>query len=251
MKTRPLFVMVPLLALVTGYFAWDARFASQPPDPDSIAESPDSLDALEPAATNRNRPSPIVASPPVEFTSSQDDGCEIVTRYIANGDGTVRELISCERLNPKQKHPYESYSNEALEALAYADAKAAEVLGIRLRDRDLAKSMSLMIRASALQGGDSKPLVQFFNSYPHAHEIDGVPVAKTIRTKFVLSAVVDLLSADTFYAGPWEDKVRRYSSDPESEIAQLYQQAIQIIEEMRQIELEVTGSSTIGGQGDA
>lgn len=248
MKTRPLFVIVPVLALVTGYFAWDWRVADDLPDPVAIAESPDSF---EPAASNQTRPTAIVASPPVEFETSQDGGCEIVTRYIANGDGTVRELLACERLNPKQKHPYESYSNEALEALAYADAKAAEVLGIRLRDRDLAKSMSLMIRASALQGGDSTPIVQLFNMYPQAHEVDGAPVAQAIRAKFVLSAVVDLLSSDTFYAGEWEEKVRRYSSDPEAEIALLYQQAIQIIEEMRQIELEVTGSSTIGGQGDA
>ncbi|MGI9272176.1 MAG: hypothetical protein ACR2QT_10405, partial [Woeseiaceae bacterium] len=144
-----------------------------------------------------------------------------------------------------------SYSSDALESLAYSDAKAAEVLGVRLRDKDLAKSMSLMIRSSALSSGDTGPILHFFHIYPHPHSIDGVPVQKTVRTKFVLSAIVDILSSDSNYTGKWEDRIREYSPDPEAEIAQLYEQALRIIEEMRQIELEVTGYSTIGGQGDA
>lgn len=248
MNTRPLFLLVPVLALAVGYFAWDARFVAKAPDPVSVT---DAVDPLDPAVTNLTRPSPIVASPPVEFETSKDGGCEIVTHYMAKGDGTVLELLACERLIPKEKHAYESYSSGALESLAYSDAKAAEVLGVRLRDRDLAKSISLMIRASALMGGETTPIFQSFNMYPHSHEIDGAPVVKTIRTKFVLSAVADLLGGDTFYAGLWEDRIREYSSDPEAEIAMLYEQALRIIEEMRQIELEVTGSSTIGGQGDA
>ena len=248
MKTRTLFLFVPVVALATGYLAWDARFVAKAPDPVAVA---DAVNPLDPARTKPSRPSPIVASPPVEFETSEESGCEIVTHYMAKGDGTVLELLACERLNPREKHPYETYSSAALETLAYSDAKAAEVLGVRLRDKDLAKSMSLMIRSSALLGGDTAPIFQSFNMYPHSHEIDGAPIVKTIHTKFVLSAVADLLSGDTFYAGLWEDRIRAYSSDPEAEIALLYDQALRIIDEMRQIELEVTGSSTIGGQGDA
>ncbi|MGI9271246.1 MAG: hypothetical protein ACR2QT_05685, partial [Woeseiaceae bacterium] len=146
MKTRPVFLLVPALALAVGFFVWDARFVATAPDPVSTVESNDLFD---PAVINRNQPSAIVASPPVEFETSQDGGCEIVTRYIAKGDGTVLELLDCVRTNPKEQHPYKSYSSDALESLAYSDAKAAEVLGVRLRDKDLAKSMSLMIRSSA------------------------------------------------------------------------------------------------------
>ena len=250
MKTRPLHLLLPILVLAVGYFALDAGFLQgSAPLPEATVSNPGST--IVPSNANFAPPPIEVEEQTLVFDTSRDGGCEIVTHYMPNGDGTVQELYSCVPLQPKEKHPYETYSNAALESLAYSDARAAEILGIRLRDKDLAKSMSLMIRASALSGGDTAPIYQTFNMYPHSHEIDGAPVVKTIRTKFVLSAVADLLSGETFLAGRWEDEVRRYSSDPEAEIAFLYKQALRVIEEMRQIESEVTGYSTIGGQGDA
>ena len=250
MNIRPIVLLVPLLALAVAYFAWDAGVLQEP---EPVAEQKVSIQdaALMPDNPNFGPPPTEVENPTVVLDTSGDSGCEVVTHYMANGDGTVRELYSCEPENPKEKHPYASYSSDALETLAYSDAKAAEVLGVRLRDKDLAKSMSLMIRASALSGGDTAPILYSFSIYPHPHEIDGEPVVKTIRAKFVLSAVADLLSGETSFAGSWEERVREYSSDPETEIASLYKQALRVIEEMRQIELEVTGASTIGGQDDA
>jgi hypothetical protein len=250
MKTRPLHLLVPILVLAVGYFAWDAGFLKgSAPRPEATVSNPGS--AILPSNPNFAPPPAEAEKPTVVFDTSREGGCEIVTRHMPNGDGTALELYSCEPLKPKEKHPYESYSSAALESLAYSDAKAAEILGVRLRDKDLAKSMSLMIRASALQGGDTGPVLHFFHIYPHPHAIDGVPVKKAIRAKFVLSAVADLLSGDTYYTGLWEDRIRQYSSNPETEIALLHEQALQIVGEMRQIELEVTGSSEIGGRDDA
>jgi hypothetical protein len=67
----------------------------------------------------------------------------------------------------------------------------------------------------------------------------------------VLAAVADLLGTDTRYTAPWEYEIRRYSSDPETEIAMLQAQAVRIVADLRQIQLDITGSTNIGGQGDA
>ena len=252
MNIRPLHLLVPALLLAAGYFAWDAGILSD--------ARQDPAATVQPAAAAReiahSEPPGADAvggaeSPTVVFQTEGDTACEIQTVYLALGDGTVKELYQCVRPNAEEKHPYERYSNAALESLAYSDAEAAEVLGVRLRERDEAQAMSLMLRASALRGGDPAPILHYVQVYPQPHAVDGEPVAKTIRTKFVLSAVADLLSGDTFYTALWEERIRQYSSDPETEITQLYEQAIRIIEEMRQIELQVTGYSTIGGQDDA
>ena len=247
MKTRLLFLYVPILALAMGYLALNQDNPSETSRPGEIEST-----VVAVPTTPTNTPSPGLAiKPGLGVDASKVAGCELVTHYLPVGDGTVVEAYACESTNGDEKHAYESYPNDALESLAYADAKAAEVLGMRLRESDETKAMSLMLRASALAGGDTAPILLYFNAYPHATAIDDVPVRKTIHMKFVLSAVADLLSTDTAYTAPWEDTIRRYSSDPDTEIAMLHKRALEIIDEMRQIQLDVSGTSNIGGQDDA
>ncbi len=246
MKTRSLFLLIPVAVLALTYLAF------RPGTPHSAAGPSAGEQILAPAAM---QPVPLAASGPLLPTtlaaSPGAPDCTLVTQYLAAGDGTAVEVLSCEPTHPVEKHPYESYPSDALESLAFADAKAAEVLGMRFRKLDQAKALSLILRSSALSGGDVAPILRYSQSYPEPSAIDGVPVRKTIHTKYVLSAVADLLSTDTQYAVPWENQIRRYSSDPNKELAMLQARARQIVAEMRQIELDVTGSSTIGGQGDA
>lgn len=246
MNTRKLWLLVPVVALAAGYIVW----APGEGDVDAITPNePGSAAAMS---------APGLAAPPVAVVGGPEPGadidapgCELVEHYLPAGDGTLIRVLACEADNAPQRHPYESYSTAALESLAYADAKAAAVLGMRLRDVDEAKAMSLMLRASALAGGDTAPIFQYVNAYPQPTSIDEVPVRKTVHTKFVLSAVADLLSDNTHYASHWEGIIRAYSTDPDTEIAMLQAQARRIVAEMREIQLNVTGSATIGGQGDA
>jgi hypothetical protein len=122
---------------------------------------------------------------------------------------------------------------------------------MRLRDEDEEAAMSLIFRASALSGGNAGPILAFSNAYPHPSSIDDVPVRKTVHKKFVMSAVADMLGAPVTGLDFWEDRIREWSSDPEKEIAMLHTQARKIVDEMRQIQLDITGSSNIGGQDDA
>ena len=177
--------------------------------------------------------------------------CTVVSRYLLREDGTTAELYSCEPNSPDAKKPYESYSNDALASLAYSDAAAAEILGMRLRDEDEDAALSLIFRASALSNGSAAPILAFSNAYPHPSSVNDVPVLKTIYKKFVMSTVADMLGAPVNNLDYWEERVRNSSSNPERDIASLQARARKIVDEMRQIQMEVTGFSNIGGQDDA
>jgi len=246
MKTRLLFLFVPVLALAAGYFAWAPGDRSQDSEPITTA-------AAVANTTERTAPAEPAepASPLIAASRLGESSCEIVTHYLPNGDGTVTEAYSCKPLQDDPGHPYESFSSAALESLAYSDAKAAEVLGMRLREDDEARAMSLVLRASALSGGDTAPIVRYSQAYPRPTAVNGKPVRKTHRVKFVLSVVTDLLGTDTYYAAPWEERIRQYSENPDREIEQLNDRALEIIQDMRRIQIDVTGTSTIGGFDDA
>jgi hypothetical protein len=200
---------------------------------------------VEPVATT----TPPVPQARMESVASHNEpgGCTIITRYLPNDDGTVTETYSCEPNSYQAEHAYESYSNEALVSLAYSEAKAAEVLSIRLRDTDEESAMSLAFRASALAGGNTYPIFLYSQSYPHPGAINDVPIKKTYRDKYVMSAVALMLGNDRTGLSTWEARIREFSDDPERELALLDERAHQILDEMRQIQLDVTGESTIGG----
>lgn len=253
MKSRSLLLLASVAAVAIAWLSREPQLSGGNAEFNGAVETPSPApiglaQQSAPEPTAAPGPAPDVA--PGAATAAQG-GCEMVTHYVPAGDGTVLELVACEPGQPVERHAYESYSSEALESLAYADAKAAEILGLRLRKLDQARALSLILRSSALSGGDVSPILRFSQSYPEPSAIDGVPVRKTIQTKYVLSAVADLLGTDTQYAVPWENEIRRYSTDADREIAMLQARAVQIVSEMRQIQLDVTGSSNIGGQGDA
>lgn len=193
----------------------------------------------------------IETSPGSVAAPAAAPGCTIETQYLLNADGTATTVYTCPDPEPAPEHPYIGYTTEALEELAYADGKAAEILGMRLREADEAAALSLILRASALTGGDPAPILAYSNAYPQPTAIDGVPVRKTVHAKFILSAVAEMLGAERNNLPHWENQIRQVSSDPDREIELLIQRARQLLDEMRRIELDVTGSSTFGGPSDA
>jgi len=238
MNTR-LIIPVAVLTALTGIYA--LRHSGSP-SPGAQPEGPGLVDS-RPAQT------PIAARRQTEpaYKREQADGCTIITQYLPNGDGTVTEAYSCEPGVTEAAHPYENFSNETLASLAYSDAKAAEILSMRLREEDEEVAMSLAIRAAALAGGDAHPILLFSQAYPVPAAIDDAPVKKTYRVKYVLSTVALMLGDDRGGLPTWEASIRRFSDDPDTELALLDERARQIVDEMRQIQLDVTGEATIGG----
>jgi hypothetical protein len=233
MKLRITVLLGAITATAIAFFAWEG------PSRETYMEPVSRAAVADLAGT--------ALSAPISSSQEEPDGCTIITRYLPNDDGTVTETYSCEPNSYQAKHPYESYSNQALVSLAYSEAKAAEILSIRLRDRDEVSAMSLAFRASALSGGDTHPILLYSQSYPHPSAINGVPIKKTYRDKYVMSAVALMLGDDHTGLPTWEAHIREFSEDPERELALLDDRARQILDEMRQIQLDITGDTTIGG----
>ena len=236
-------IFIGAAALVAAFTAWHlldgAPGQAENSTPQSAVAPPVSPGAVDTVAETAPQHAAIAERKP--------RNCTIVTHYLPNDDGTTTEAISCEPNEPKQRHAYASYPDEALESLAYADAKAAEILSMRLVGRDGEAAMSLALRAAALSGGDPTPIVAYANAYPEPVAVNGVPVRKTVHVRYVLAAVTQLLGDPRHSTPYFEAIIREHSGDPERELAMLDARAQQMIEEMRQIQLEVTGSSTIGG----
>lgn len=177
--------------------------------------------------------------------------CSIRTVYLQNANGTVTTMYRCDRAVPVPAHPYAAYPDDTLASLAWGDAEAARVLGMRLRERDEAAALSLVIRAAALAGGDPAPILEYASAYPHPTEADGWPVQDTVRARYVLAAVAELLEPGSGGLAHWDREIRSASRDPARELAMLDARARQIVDAMRQISVEVTGDAGFGGRGDA
>lgn len=245
MKNLVLVVLCGLSAVVAGLWAWHAASEQSGPQRTVVtpADHPQTANNNRlPGGDNRDATVPVVALQP---------GCSIVRHYLPRPDGTTVTAFSCQRESTRQAHPYTQYSSDALDSLAYSDAVAAQVLGMRLIEDDTAASLSLVIRAAALAGGDPAPILQFSNAYPHPVSVDGAPQPSVVRVKYVLAAVTALLDGDTSAPNSWEPVIRGQSTDPDRELALLQARARDIIDEMRRIQIEVSGTSTIGGPGDA
>jgi hypothetical protein len=173
--------------------------------------------------------------------------CEASKDYLLFAQGSVTSLPGCRQVNRLSPHPYERYPNQALAALAYADAKAAEVLGMRLRERNPTAALSLIVRASALAGGDTAPFRRYSNAYPKPAAIDGRPVPETARTKFVLAAVAEILGDEHSGRAEWETLIRRHSKNASTEIALLYTRTHRIIAEMQRVRALVGAAPAAGG----
>jgi len=179
-----------------------------------------------------------------------DNSCEEVPYYFTNAAGEVGMTWRCLKPAQQKTHPYNDYTNATLATLVYSDADAAEILGMRLRERDEKNAMRLAIRASALSGGETQAIKNYVNAYPAPTFTNGVPNPRTIHTKYVLSAVVDLLGDPESGVNEWERLVRENSPTPERTVTYLNGKATQIVDEMRRIEHDVAGQSTIAGDDD-
>lgn len=245
MKALTLLAPCVFTVAVAGIWAWptaNEELARQ----DASVTVQDHPRATGQAGLIRSKSQPA-RSPAAGF----EPACNVERRYLPKPDGTTVATVSCERESAPATHPYYRYPNAALESLAYADAEAAQILGMRLIEDDAVRALSLAIRAAALAGGDPAPVMRFSNAYPHPVYVDGTPQPAVVRVKFVLAAVTALLAGEPHGLTEWEAVIREHSADPNRELEQLRARARNIIDEMRRIQVDVSGASTIGGPGDA
>ncbi len=142
---------------------------------------------------------------------------------------------------------YEDYSTEALESLAYGDADAASTLAFRLRHSDYPRGLKLALRSAALGGGDVSTLISA-TYWRSLHDENGEPSLAGFAQAYVLHSLIRRIrDSATNISATYEQSIRQLSDDPVAVLDQLDVVVEQLLEEARQIELEVTGNSTIGG----
>jgi hypothetical protein len=160
------------------------------------------------------------------------------------------EAMDCRRSSPRPTHAYEEYSNDALEALAWSDPIACLVLGRRLAVADPETSWDLMIRSSALLGGDPRPIRWLATHSFNQVTDNGEMATETIQLRYVLDAVTRRLEKRPDPSFDFREyHLRDALSD--AEFAQLDRMVDSVLHRMKVIEAETTGSSTIivGGAG--
>lgn len=175
--------------------------------------------------------------------------CEWEFRYEATTMGTSRKVMIC---HPSKKgaHPYKEYSSETLATLAYGDAKAAEVLGMRLRDTEPDTALNLILRAVALSN-DPSAIVAFSNSYHVPTGLNGEPVIEGIRMRYLLNVVAETLGSDRSTRAFWASRIRSVEGEADRQIAALDAEAEKLLDEISRIQLQVLGQNLTGGHEDA
>jgi hypothetical protein len=240
------------LTLVAGALVlWQTRSHDTVPPSANLPLSQGDLSAQTDEARSTTRPSQPEADTPKKASQSAAvtpttprKSCKhgIETKLDTHGSGDQYTCI---------RPPYESYSSETLESLAYGDAEAASILAYRVRHTDYPKALKLALRSAALSGGETSTLMSATSWRPLVDE-NGEPSLSGYGQIYVLHSVIERLRGSA-YTRPvmYENKIYELSGDPEQTVRELDNIVERIIAEMEQIELDVTGNSTLGGRDDA
>ncbi len=145
---------------------------------------------------------------------------------------------------------YENYSTEALESLAYGDAEAASVLAYRLSRSDYPRALRLAVRAAALSGGDISTLISA-TYWRSLRDENGDPSLSGFAQAYVLHSLIEKIRNSGYrMPGMYEVNIRRISDEPDKMLDELDDVVDRLLDDARQVESEVTGNSTIGGDDD-
>ena len=119
----------------------------------------------------------------------EEAGCVERLVYLSSGES----MMAWDCPSKEVKHPYRAYPTASLEALAYGDAKAAEILGKRLAETAPNASLEWMLRASALNKGDYEPILYLVNTTYAVEYVNGEFQSEIVGRKYVLAGVISRL----------------------------------------------------------
>lgn len=146
---------------------------------------------------------------------------------------------------------YWDYTTETLEQMVYADAEAARVLAHRLKDTDYPRALRLALRSAALSGGDVTAIMEARHWRPINHSNGDVDIAG-LSQAYVLESLARQIR-DGHYDNTTQLGTRlwNFADGPGTTIERLDELVRRLYDDVRRIELDVTGQSTIGGDSDA
>ena len=247
MKTRQSIAMALtiVLSLVAGtLLVWQV----------SLRHSNDraaALDAAELAVTPVAETGRMLDSPDAaqanttarQLSDSAPD-CQFGFRQEYNADGSKGDY-HC--LNSA----YWDYTTETLEQMVYADAEAARVLAHRLKDTDYPRALRLALRSAALSGGDVTAIMEARFWRPLNHKNGDADISGVAQAYMLVSLAHQIRFGEYDRSTQLGTRLRTLTDDPDAMMRQLDELVHRLYDDVQQIELDVTGQSTIGGNGDA
>lgn len=185
----------------------------------------------------------------------KDRDCTLYEMRVQDESGETSVAYRCEPNNPKEIHPYGEYSIELLRELAYRDADAAEILGIKLIQRgDESEGLQFVYRSVALGGGKSASALKrahntFYSSIVDAEapNYEPKPAFAAMEKAYVFARIRDELNGVNY--SEWiRAKLETHGF---TEFDRLDREARDALEVMADVEIEVVGSNTIQEKIDA
>jgi hypothetical protein len=170
----------------------------------------------------------------------EEAGCVERLVYLSSGES----MMAWDCPSKEVKHPYRAYPTASLEALAYSDAKAAEILGKRLAETAPDASLEWMLRASALNKGDYEPILYLVNTTYSAVDINGEFPAETVAEKYVLAGVISRLGGSKFPLIRSRDLLLEHGFKV-SDLKEFDQVAKVLFDRIAAISLEITGEEIL------
>ena len=168
--------------------------------------------------------------------------CQWGTTRIYDGNALAGETCA--------RSPHHEYSNETLEILAYSDAEAARVLALRLRHSDFSRAIQLALRSIALSGGDTQVLVSA-EVWRLPQTEHGPTPLETVSHQYVMNALRTLVRHGDLQPYPaYVNRIRELADDGDATLEELDRFVYQLYDDVRQLERDITGNSTIGGDDD-
>ena len=242
---------VAITALCLLIVGWQFRHP-QPPkgEPGSVAANPltGAVSNVQPGKTPASDPQPVSGPDPFDFARriEENPDCRPAQRVRNPATGEIEPAWTCEP-HVEEPHPYESWGEAVLAGLAYGDAKAAEVLGLRhVQSADPSREalgLMLLYRSVALSG-DTGPLHRAVSARYAVVSEGSEPDTHNLRQLLIFSVVTAKLGDATINQSGIESRLAMADVTGE-EIMEIRSTADQILRQMADIEREVTGNTSI------
>lgn len=247
MKSKILLLIFTLsTAVAVGYLLVPDR-PTTPPSPatvtdDRIAPDPEHF-AVKPtvAATSPEPDSPFEIVHGLRVRKNRN--CTVEIQYLDAGNGTVIEAYSCTPNQPSAPGALDHYDDEALAAMSYSDALAAEVLGKRLAEADPERARALLLRSVALKPQNTSPLLWLASENYSLVATNGEPAILEMTQKYLLSRVAEELGTPGAAAS-----IRNNLTSigfEETDFLALEKDVVADLAMIRSIQIEVTGHSDL------
>lgn len=178
----------------------------------------------------------------------KDRNCTVEVEHRFDPEtGNTRKIFSCIPDSPPQIDPYTTYDSDVLAGMAYGDAHAAEVLGLRLLrspDPEIeAMGMEYLLRSVALSN-DTRGIALAVNNRYNSLQRNDTMNLDNIKRLVTLSHISNTVSPGTMSSAAYQKILRNFGVS-DNEISALLDNGNRILENMAHVQSQVTGNNHI------